>query len=270
MPDTLETNFLNPSTPLEREVAEMGPWFHNLHLPEGTETAPNHPLGDFPAFKWEQMASCLPDDLSGWSVLDVGCNAGFYSIALARRGASVTAIDINDRYLEQARWAVQQCEVSERVTVKKRQVYDLARHDESYDLILFLGVLYHLRYPLLALDLVAERTRRLMMFQSLSLPDKAQAPAAHDRSINDREALMEPGWPKMAFIEDRFAGDPTNWWVPNPTAIEAMLRSCGMRITGQPGDEIYLCEPDPAAQCKIPAFVQSQQQAATGRGERTS
>jgi tRNA (mo5U34)-methyltransferase len=52
------------------------------------------------------------------------------------------------------------------------------------------------------------------------------------------------GWPKMAFIENRFSGDATNWWVPNHAAIEAMLRSCGLRVTQRPADEIYLCVPD--------------------------
>lgn len=85
--------------------AELGPWFHNLHLPDGTETAPDHPLGDFPRFKWDCIAPLLPADLSGWRVLDVGCNAGFYTIALAQRGAAVLGVDIDARYLAQARWA---------------------------------------------------------------------------------------------------------------------------------------------------------------------
>ena len=51
----------------------------------------------------------------------------------------------------------------------------------------------------------------------------------------------------MSFIEDRFAGDPTNWWIANHAGVEALLRSAGLRITGYPGHEIYRCEPDPAA-----------------------
>ncbi len=66
-------------------IEELKPWFHNLHLPDGQETAPDHPLGDFPAFKWKQIAPHLPRDLAGWQVIDIGCNAGFYSFELARR-----------------------------------------------------------------------------------------------------------------------------------------------------------------------------------------
>src|SRR3546814_9964723 len=57
------------------QVAALGPWFHNLHLPDGTETAPDHPLGDFPAFKWQQVTRHLPEDLSGWTALDIGCRS---------------------------------------------------------------------------------------------------------------------------------------------------------------------------------------------------
>src|SRR5947208_2709930 len=90
---------------VEQEIAELAPWFHNLHLPSGHETAPDHPLGDFPRFKWQALASALPDDLTGWRALDVGCNAGFYTFELARRGATVLGIDMDDHYLRQAKWA---------------------------------------------------------------------------------------------------------------------------------------------------------------------
>src|SRR5690606_7653325 len=91
----------NGSSPESR----LGPWFHNLHLPDGRQTAPGHPFGDFPAVKWRQVEPCIPRNLRGWRALDVGCNAGFYSFELARRGAEVTAIDVDRRYLQQARWA---------------------------------------------------------------------------------------------------------------------------------------------------------------------
>ena len=71
---------------LADDIAALGPWFHNLHLPDGTQTVPDHFLGDFPTFKWEQIRDYLPADLAGWTALDIGCNAGFYSFELARRG----------------------------------------------------------------------------------------------------------------------------------------------------------------------------------------
>jgi tRNA (mo5U34)-methyltransferase len=180
-------------------------------------------------------------------VLDVGCNAGFYSFELAKRGASVLGIDVEPLYLRQARWAAAEFKLAGRVEFRQMEVYDIAHVDEQFDLVWFMGVFYHLRYPLLALDLLAQRTRRLMMFQTLTMPGDSVYANTRDHPIEARTPLLESGWPKMAFIEHRFAGDPTNWWVANHAGVEAMLRSSGLRVKARPGHEMYLCEPDPRA-----------------------
>jgi tRNA (mo5U34)-methyltransferase len=226
------------------EVARLGPWFHNLHLPDGTQTAPDHPLGDFPRFKWEQLAGYLPRDLRGRTVLDIGCNAGFYSFALARRGASVLGIDHDPHYLRQARWAAEKLGLSDAVRFEDRTVYDLRSLGDHFDVILFMGVMYHLRYPLLALDLVANHLGGLLVFQTLTMPGQQATEPPPDIRLEHRDRLLEPGWPVMAFVEHRMAGDPTNWWLANEAAVEAMLRSAGLQVTGRPGHEIWLAERD--------------------------
>ncbi|HSU20669.1 MAG TPA: TIGR04290 family methyltransferase [Variovorax sp.] len=229
----------------QREIDALAPWFHNLHLPSGEQTLPHHFLGgDFPNFKWQQIRRFVPADLHGWRVLDVGCNAGFYSFELARRGASVVGIDVDAHYLAQARWALGEMGLQHRVEFRQMEVYELARSDERFDLVWFMGVFYHLRYPLLALDLLAARTRRLMMFQTLTMPGDSVCPDTADCPIEDRTPLLASGWPRMAFIEHRLAGDPTNWWAANHAAVEAMLRSSGLRVLERPGHELYLCAPD--------------------------
>ena len=225
------------------EVARLGPWFHNLHLPDGEQTAPDHPLGDYPAYKWNQIAPHLPEDLSGWTALDVGCNAGFYSFELARRGASVVGVDLDERYLRQARWARARFGLDDRVELRRTQVYDLARSGERYDLILFLGVLYHLRHPLLALDLLAARASRLLVLQTLTMPGEEPIEPPEDLDLDERNRLRDPGWPAMAFIERRLADDPTNWWAPNHACVEAMARSAGLEVVARPGHEIVVCRP---------------------------
>jgi tRNA (mo5U34)-methyltransferase len=269
-PPEMTSRLTEAATPhrrrLEREIAALGPWFHNLHLPDGTETAPEHFLGDFPRYKWEALAPHLPAGLDGWTALDIGCNAGYYSFELARRGARVTGIDVDTHYLRQAQWAARQLELEHTIEFRQMQVYDLAAEPVQYDLVLFMGVFYHLRYPLLGLDIVARHTRRLMVFQTLTVPGMEVYPDTHDRPIDEREALKQPGWPRMAFIEGRFAGDPTNWWVPNHAAVEAMLRSSGMRVTAHLGHEIYLSEPAPPdAPTRAPYDFTTELRSATGR-----
>lgn len=233
--------------PRSRAIEALGPWFHNLHLPSGEQTAPNHPLGDFPRFKWEQIRGCIPADLTGKTALDIGCNAGFYSIELARRGARVVGLEPAPRYLAQSRWAVREFGLENRIELLPLTVYDLCRPDTSlpeiFDIVVFMGVLYHLRYPLLGLDLAASRVGGLLVFQTLTTPDDEIAHVPDDLPISERARLAAPGWPRLAFVEGKLASDPTNWWVPNAACCEAMLRSAGLRIVRRPGHEIYICEP---------------------------
>src|SRR5213082_2856177 len=148
------------------QVRGLGEWFHNINL-SGVETAPEHFLGDFPRVKWQRFQHAIPADLRGKTVLDIGCNGGFYSIEMKRRGADrVVAIDFDDRYLSQAKFAAEAlgCEIE----FRKLSVYDVQELGEHFDVVLFLGVLYHLRHPLLALDLIHEYVARdLFVFQSL-------------------------------------------------------------------------------------------------------
>jgi tRNA (mo5U34)-methyltransferase len=230
----------------EGTIEGLGPWFPNLHLPSGEQTAPDHPLGDFPAFKWRQLAPALPADLRGCRALDIGCNAGFYSFELARRGASVVGIDHDPHYLRQARWATDRFGFQDRIELREIGVYDLARlaAAETFDLVLFMGVLYHLRYPLLALDLVAERVAdggRLVL-QTLTMPAPPAIEPPADLGIDERERLADPAWPAMAFVEHHLAGDPTNWWVPSAGAVEAMVRTTGLQVVARPGHEMWICE----------------------------
>lgn len=250
---------------LSREVERLAPWFHNLHLPDGSQTCPNHFLGDFPSFKWQKLHGYVPEDLRGATVLDIGCNAGFYSIELARRGASVTAIDVDQHYLAQARWASSVFGVSDKITFQRAQVYSLSRSERRWDIVLFLGVLYHLRYPMLGLDIVSRCVGRELIIQSLSAPDGARLDVPEDLELNRRAPLSEPGWPKLSFIERRVAGDQTNWWAPNPQCLEAMLRSSGLRVVSAPLDEFYICEPDPEGETSMWSWNNDEYLAATER-----
>lgn len=229
---------------MSTQIASLAPWFHNLHLPDGVQTAPEHPLGDFPTVKWRQIAPFIPPDLKGWQVLDIGCNAGFYSFELARRGASVTAIDIDPHYLAQARWAAHEYRLQDKIEFRQCSVYHLAGAREGYDLVWFLGVLYHLRHPLLALDILRKLTRRQMVLQTLTMPGEETLQAPASVGLFEREWLARPGWPRMAFIEHAMESDPTNWWAPNHACVEAMVRSAGFKVRARPGHEIYVCEPD--------------------------
>lgn len=225
---------------IRERVRTLGPWFHNLDL-HGIQTAPDHFLGDYPALKWRAFEHALPGDLRGKSVLDIGCNAGFYSIAMKRRGADrVLGIDFDDDYLAQARFAaeVEHCDIE----FRKMSVYDVARLQERFDIVLFMGVLYHLRHPLLALDLLHQHVvKDLLVFQSLMRGSSEVEPLEDDYPFDETAIFERPGFPRMYFVEHRYSRDPTNWWIPNLACAEAMLRSAGFRIIDHPEEEVLIC-----------------------------
>lgn len=224
---------------IEERVQELGPWFHDLDL-HGIRTAPDHPLGDFLRELWRQVEPAFPADMTGKTVLDIGCNAGFYSLQLHSRGASVTGIDHDSHYLAQARFAAEVLDAD--IEYRGMDVYDVDRLGH-FDYVLFMGVLYHLRYPMLALDRVARLPRERLVFQSMLRGASGTIPLERDYAITETSIFEHPRFPAMYFIERKYAGDPTNWWIPNEAGMEAMLRSAGLRIDAHPSREVYFCSP---------------------------
>ncbi len=242
---------------LRERVVALAPWFQNIRLEGGVQTAPDHFLGDYPAFKFAGFAEALPADLAGKSVLDIGCNAGFYSVEMKRRGAArVLGIDSDERYLAQARLVAEATGFND-IEYRKLSVYDVGALGETFDLVIFMGVLYHLRHPLLALDLIREHVAGdLMLFQTMQQgsQDVVEVPEDHPfhvpGTIRPPAYFDDPGYPKLHFIEKSFAHDWTNWWAPNAACSQAMLRAAGFSIEAQPEPEVYLCRvaPVPFAQ----------------------
>jgi len=235
---------MNPPTttepPLEHRIRELGDWFHNLEL-GGVKTAPHHFLGDYPRVKWQRFAHAIPSDLRGRTVLDIGCNGGFYSLEMKRRGADrVLGVDFDPRYLAQARLAAEVHGLD--IEFRQLSVYDVAQLGEKFDVVIFMGVLYHLRHPLLALDLIHEHVSRdLFIFQSMQRGSEEAGPVESDYSFSNTEVFERADFPKMFFIEHRYTGDPTNWWIPNRACVEAMLRSSGFEILEHPEAEVFVC-----------------------------
>jgi len=225
---------------IERRVRELGGWFHNLDL-QGVRTAPDHFLGDYPAVKWQGFQHAIPADLRGKSVLDIGCNAGFYSLEMKRRGADrVVGIDFDEDYLAQGRFAAEVHGME--IEFRQLSVYQVAELEETFDLVLFMGVLYHLRHPLLALDLIHEHVARdLLVFQSMQRGSREVMPVSENYDFWQTEIFDRPEFPRLHFIEREYCGDPTNWWVPNRACSEAMLRAAGFDLVEHPEEEVYVC-----------------------------
>jgi tRNA (mo5U34)-methyltransferase len=226
---------------LTQKVEALGDWFHNIDL-DGVSTAPNHFLGDYPNIKWKQISSVFPADLKGASVLDVGCNAGFYSIALKQRGAGrVLGVDVDARYLDQARFAAEFLHLD--IEFQKCTVYEVDSIAGQFDYVLFMGLFYHLRYPLLALDKVVKKVSGRLVFQTMLRGSKHAYPVKPNYDFWNKKIFTDSDFPAAYFIENSYSNDQTNWFIPNRSGAEGMLRSAGLEIVAHPEPETWVCEP---------------------------
>ena len=166
----------------------------------------------------------------------------FYCLEMKRRGAArVVGIDADEDAVAQARFAA---EVNGLDGIEFRQlsVYDVGALGESFDVVLFLGVLYHLRHPLLALDLIHEHvTRDLLVFQTLQRGSDEAGPVETDYPFSETAVFDRPDWPRLHLIEHKYSHDETNWWIPNRAGSEAMLRSAGFAVLDRPDEDVYVC-----------------------------
>jgi tRNA (mo5U34)-methyltransferase len=154
----------------------------------------------------------------------------------------VLGIDVDNRYLNQARFAAEQLSLN--IEFEKRSVYEVANLPDQFDYVIFMGVFYHLRYPLFALDNIVKKVRKHLIFQTMVRGSETPKSFADNYHFWNKEVFRDTQFPQMYFIEKRYADDPTNWWIPNASACEGMLRSSGLKIEAHPEPETWVCSPD--------------------------
>jgi tRNA (mo5U34)-methyltransferase len=192
------------------ELDEAPGWYQNIDLKNGIHTKTRKVWGeelDHPRRRWEAVRSAFPESLAGKSVLDVGCNAGFFSFMAAERGAeSVLGVDYNDRYVEQARFcnAVR----GDKVEFRVMPVGDVRKLGRSFDITLCIGLLYHVHDILGAIQAISDVTTEMAIVESAIHPNTSDVPLLLYTG-NDKKL---PGH-----------------WHPNMSALSAMLLAVGFQ-----------------------------------------
>jgi tRNA (mo5U34)-methyltransferase len=224
-------------------VRALEPWFHQIDLGHGIKTksapAATEPI-DHPEATWRIIKRCLPEDLAGKSVLDVGCNAGFYAIEAKRRNAArVVGIDSQRLHIRQARFAARALGLD--IAYERMSVYDLSRHRVGrFDVTLALGLIYHCKHVVLALERLFQVTGGLLILESAVLPSRRRFESFAQAGIGRRLHAM-------AYVEN----DPSareavyNWFVPSAECLCALLRDVGFIdseiVPGEGGRAVIVC-----------------------------
>ncbi|HEY2480215.1 MAG TPA: methyltransferase domain-containing protein [Solirubrobacterales bacterium] len=174
----------------------------------------------------------LPERLDGLRVLDIGARDGFFSFECERRGAEVVAIDSMPP--EQTGFPIAKELVGSRVEMLQRNVYELSPEEfGTFDLVLFLGVLYHLRDPMLALDRIWSVSRDRLIVETQIIDDALLVAPGQFKRLVDLNPELEK-IPLMQFYPGyALNDDPTNVWAPNQAALAAMLEEVGFAVQDQ-------------------------------------
>ncbi len=209
------------------ELRRLEPWFHAIDLGDGISTKIRSVMGepvDHPHGPWQAIKKCLPKDLSGKSVLDVGCNAGFYSFEAKRRGAAqVLGVDGQRHHIRQAVFVRKVLGLD--LEFRRMNVYELdQRSMGQFHITLALGLIYHLKHLVLALENLYNVTQETLIIETAIMPP-GRAPASFSHPLGERQMRLHP----LALVENpRDAKEQVfNWFLPSVEALEALLRNTG-------------------------------------------
>ena len=209
------------------EVQRLAPWFHCIDLGDGLVTKSQSAIGepvDHPRPTWQTVKACVPPDLAGMTVLDVGCNAGFYSIEMKRRGAArVLGLDAQRDLIRQAEFV--RGVLGLEIEYERKSVYDLDPFAMGqFDVTLALGLIYHCKHLVLALEKLFLITRRLLVLETAIYPPE-KAPESFEYEEGGERPTLHP----LAYVENRPEAKEAvyNWFLPSPAALSALLRNVG-------------------------------------------
>jgi tRNA (mo5U34)-methyltransferase len=209
------------------ELKRLEPWFHCIDLGDGLVTKSRSAIGEpveHPRPTWEKVKPCLPEDLSGQSVLDVGCNAGFYAIEMKRRGAArVLGIDSQRNLIRQARFVKKVLGVD--VDYQRMSVYDLDPSElGQFDVTLALGLIYHCKHLVLALEKLFLVTRKLLVLETAIYPPQ-NTPPSFVYPVGGSEPTLHP----LAYIGNSPDAKEAiyHWFLPSTNALCALLKNIG-------------------------------------------
>jgi tRNA (mo5U34)-methyltransferase len=222
---------------IEAAVRRLAPFHHAIDLPFGLstfvpelsrQTRERTRLQTFLDHAWKDILTACGGSLKGKSVLDIACNCGGFSVQAARSGAEyVYGIDIEPHYIEQANFVKDAAGLQN----VKFQQFDLLNLDPSihgkFDLVLCLGILYHLENPVLSMKRIAAVTGDVLVVDTTLMkvplinPVLDRWPLWHMRRVSattsDAKNISTSRWRPDEFCQ----------FAPNGTAVRSLLEYCG-------------------------------------------
>ncbi len=214
-----------------REIQNHG-WYHSYEVLPGV-TSPGRNVTN--AANIFDQRHKLPQSLSGLRALDIGALDGPYTFELERRGAEVTALDIQSP--DVTGFNIARRARKSNVRYVQGSVYHLSEllKGEKFDIITYFGVWYHLKHPIIALEQIwnALKYDGLVCFEGECLCSYIESPKTHRICVDPPGATLigKSEAPYSLFYADEYKGDKWSWYVPNAACVEQWFDCAAMKIT---------------------------------------
>ncbi len=220
-----------PLSPAESKafIESFPSWYQRVYLGNDVYTMPERVHHEE---VWDRFAKAFPTRLSGVSVLDVGCNAGYFALQTKLLGAGrVVGVEFIDFYLKQAQslrkiWGVD-------IEYREMDAHSVSALQETFHLVVFAGIFYHLKNPLQVIEDLGHLCSDAIVVETEVIPDD---PRNCVMVRQGTPAILQPtSKGVMKFIEtDELNNDGSNWWVPDTDCVMGMLRTAGFKYFSSP------------------------------------
>ncbi len=206
MDQHLEVSSIEEREKILKDIKRLGPWYQSFNLADWLRIEAVHDS--------DSVLACLdrlgfPRDFSDKIVLDVGCNAGYYSFVAKSRGAKrVVAVELDRHFLQQAQYMSNLLGLD--VEFLHDDVHNVNTGLGTFDVVICTGLMYHIADPTNVLARLSDVCTDMLLIES--------------------EFLTDPALTSMArFIEGTYRDDPTNWWIYGPECLEGIVRAAGFQ-----------------------------------------
>lgn len=214
-------------------------WYHRIYLGQGVYTMENNGLPAYHELVWERLERTLPNSFRGVSVLDVGCNAGYFAIQSYLRGSKrVVGIESWPDYIKQAEFCRRVWDLA--IDYRLMEASQVSNLHEEFDIAIFAGILYHLKNPLQVLEDVGRICRDAILVETEVISENPGNTVYSRKGPHGKATVTACHRGLMRFVEaDDLEGDGSNWWVPDTECVRGMLRTAGFQHLSDP---VYITE----------------------------
>ncbi len=236
---------------IEKAITAFPHWYHRINLGHGIYT---HNRKTIHEELWSILKNTFPENIENSTVLDIGCNAGFFSIEAKKKGAKyVLGIETSENYIQRApeknepqdqilkqNYYLEQAELCKNILnldieYKKLNANNLHELEYKFDIVFFMGVLYHLKNPFATIEAIGNICNDTVVIETEIISENGQNRVYYHKGKTGNISEIEGKKGMMKFIEtNELNCDNTNWWIPDTECVKGMFRIAGFKYFSEP------------------------------------